>query len=767
MALVRACGQVIAFVGEIMADRVELLAPCGNMDCFYAAVNAGADAVYLAGGKFGARAYADNFTTEQILLAIRYGHLFGIKIYLTLNTLIKEREIKEIIPYVTPFYEAGLDGVIVQDFGVVMILKNCFPDMEIHASTQMTVTGTGGAALLKEYGVKRIVPARELSLSELIKIKEQTGVEIEIFIHGAMCYAYSGQCLFSSVLGGRSGNRGRCAGPCRLPYGIYDGDKKLNPKGQDYPLSLKDLCTISILPELVMAGMDSFKIEGRMKSAEYVAVVTSIYRKYIDFIYTFQKEDGSFDKSLKEKYHVKKHDLELLSQLYVRKNLQDGYFHTHNGAKLVTLDKPGYVSIPDDKLQKIRERYRMDSQKKAVKMEAFLQAGKAAELRVGLPNRQGADNFAHTKDQTQVTVQGETVQNAINRAMTEEDISKQLQKTGNTPFFAESIKLYMDRDIFIPNKSINELRRNALDALMDALTKNGRLAKNADIPEVSFRGKSAERSLTVSVNTVPQLRECLKFDGINAVYVTTDLFFELTGDVAKKTAENELKELQKKQTALYLQLPRVMREAVSEHIRTMFESEGQKMFRGIVTNSLEGLAMFRDTGTKIIGDAGLYTFNRTAALWLMEHGVTYFTLPYECSYHELKEIAGTDCPAQLVIYGYLPLMESAGCVAKTFSACGRKNALYTMTDRYHKRFFVKTHCGRCENTIYNSVPLNLIGEWEKLKELSADHRIDFTVESGKDASKILHDYFQAVRNGQGQKTKTADHTKGYFKRGVE
>ena len=251
--------------------KVELLAPAGDFSCFMAAVNAGADAVYLGGEKFGARAYANNFTTQEIIEALRIAHLFQKKVYVTVNTLVKDRELKELIPFMEPLVEAKLDGVIVQDLGVLISLREAFPNLELHASTQMTITGKYGARFLKKLGATRIVPARELSLEEIRHIKEDTGLEIETFIHGAMCYAYSGQCLFSSLLGGRSGNRGRCAGPCRLPYEV---------KGKTmYPLSLKDMYTLSMVPELMDAGIDSFKIEGRMKSPEYVAGVTSMYRK--------------------------------------------------------------------------------------------------------------------------------------------------------------------------------------------------------------------------------------------------------------------------------------------------------------------------------------------------------------------------------------------------------------------------------------------------------------------------------------------------------
>ena len=258
------------------AKKVELLAPAGNAEAFYGAIHAGADAIYLGGSRFGARAYAENFSEEELVACIRYAHLFQRKVYLTVNTLVKESEFSGLYEYVLPYYRAGLDGVIVQDMGVFAYLREHFPGMELHGSTQMTITGEYGAAFLKEQGACRVVPARELSLAEIRRIKEVTGLEIECFIHGAMCYCYSGQCLFSSILGGRSGNRGRCAQPCRLPYTTGKHPKEC------YPLSLKDMCTIEYIPELLEAGIDSFKIEGRMKTALYVAVVARTYREAID-----------------------------------------------------------------------------------------------------------------------------------------------------------------------------------------------------------------------------------------------------------------------------------------------------------------------------------------------------------------------------------------------------------------------------------------------------------------------------------------------------
>ena len=259
-----------------MVQKVELLSPAGNAEGFYGAVHAGADAVYLAGDRFGARAYAENFTTQELVECIRYAHLLGRKVYLAVNTLFKEREISELYDYLLPFCQAGLDAVIVQDLGVLRFVREHFPECGIHVSTQMTLCSSMGASLLAALGAERIVPSRELSLEELAILRKSVDLEIETFVHGAMCYSYSGQCLFSSILGGRSGNRGRCAQPCRLPYSILTDGRD---RGQCYPLSLKDMCTAEHIPRLIQAGIDSFKIEGRMKQPGYVYTVVSMYRR--------------------------------------------------------------------------------------------------------------------------------------------------------------------------------------------------------------------------------------------------------------------------------------------------------------------------------------------------------------------------------------------------------------------------------------------------------------------------------------------------------
>ena len=318
-------------------SKPELLAPAGNIETFYAVLRAGADAVYLAGNRFGARAYADNFSEEEIIGCLRYAHLLGKKIYLTVNTLIKNEELDDVARFIEPLYKAGLDGVIVQDLGLLSLFGRRFPELDLHASTQLSVTGKDATEYLKKLGVTRVVPARELSLDEVKEIKD-TGVEVECFIHGAMCYSYSGQCLFSSVIGGRSGNRGRCAQPCRLPYST-------SYKNDCYPLSLKDMMTVGIIDRLIDAGIDSFKIEGRMKKPEYAAGVTSIYRKYIDKYI----ETGMLD--------ISDEDIKLLQNLYIRSEVSEGYYNKYNGADMVTIGSPSYNGSDDAVLKAIHDRY--------------------------------------------------------------------------------------------------------------------------------------------------------------------------------------------------------------------------------------------------------------------------------------------------------------------------------------------------------------------------------------------------------------------------
>ena len=421
--------------------RVELLAPCGNYETFIGALNAGADAVYFGGSKFGARAYADNFSEDEVIRAIRYAHLHSKKVYMTVNTLVKEREFDELIPFMKPYADEGLDGVIVQDLGVFKALQESFPKLPLHASTQMAVTGVYGAKLLKNMGAKRVVPARELSLKEIARIRKEADIEVEAFIHGAMCYSYSGMCLFSSLVGGRSGNRGRCAQPCRLSYDMKEAGIK-----DKYLLSLKDMCVIDMIPELIESGIDSFKIEGRMKSAEYSAGVTSIYRKYID----------KYLEDPQKAFRVDSNDMDKLGKLYLRSSVSRGYYKLHNGKDMVTISLPGYKGQDESVLEEIRDKFLVGEQKLPVEISCSFYIDRPCSL------------TASCLDKT-VYAEGFVVQEAGKRPMSKEDIVKNIEKLGGTFFYCSNCEIEIDsnpKGIFVPVKEINELRRKAMDILL-------------------------------------------------------------------------------------------------------------------------------------------------------------------------------------------------------------------------------------------------------------------------------------------------------------
>lgn len=482
----------------------ELLAPAGSFEHLKAAVKAGADAVYMGGQQFSARAYADNFSRDTLVEALHYAHFYETRLYLTVNTLMKEKEIEEkLYDFLYPFYEEGLDGVIVQDIGAAAFLRTHFPQIEIHGSTQMTITDVYGAKAAARMGMNRIVPARELSLSELRTIKEATGLELEVFIHGALCYCYSGQCLLSSMYGGRSGNWGRCAQPCRLPYRTVR-DSGTNQTG--HLLSPKDLCAIGMLPELIRVGVDSLKIEGRMKNVEYVAGVTAIYRKYLDEYAQDLKENVPQYRSFRKDRmrftgkHVSKEDYHHLEELYSRDGFTEGYWHQHNGKDMMSTIYPrnvgrkigqiascsghqmyvrlqkGEILHPKDILIVFLSDGHGDQKELVLtvpenirrkKDQIVLNVPKTKGLREGIPiyrrRNESLSRWIH-KDilekeikfpisgkitlrvgqpaeltlqcrDARTSVIGDIVQASMKRPVAQEDILRQMNKTGGTPFF--------------------------------------------------------------------------------------------------------------------------------------------------------------------------------------------------------------------------------------------------------------------------------------------------------------------------------------------
>lgn len=737
--------------------RVELLAPAGNYESFLGAVHAGADAVYLGGEKFGARAYADNFTKEQLCSAIRYAHLYNRKVYLTLNTLVKEREMSQLYEYLSPFYEEGLDGVIIQDIGVFLYVKEHFPKLSLHVSTQMAITGAYGAEKLKQLGAERIVPARELSLEEVHLIKEKTGIEIETFIHGAMCYCYSGQCLFSSILGGRSGNRGKCAQPCRLPYKV--GGKEA------YYLSLKDMCTIEMLPQLIEAGIDSFKIEGRMKKPEYTAGVTALYRKYIDRYY----QNG------KENYAVGRTDMEMLKSLYIRSEIQDGYYNRHNGAAMVTVEKPSYSGSDEKLLKEIRERYIEKQPRIPVRGTIFLRIGEPAEF--------------HAEGQGgRAVVKGAMVQEALKQPATEESIKKQLLKCGGTPFRMEELSVEMEENLFLPLKELNELRRKTLDALEEHIREQNGFTRRERKEEAAAGknktgengGISFEEGIYVLVQTKEQLAAVERFAAqnitkdkdtkeirIRAVFAAAELFETVNGSL-KRNKEYELaKELKKYiKEGVFAAYPYVMRSKDYKKAVCFCEEE---IFSGILVRNMEELSFLQSKGYggKIVTDAGLYLWNQRAAEFFLKEA-DLCTAPLELNRAERRSLKSE---TMQIVYGRIPMMITANCIQKTSGMCLRgKNAdgetgkeFLQMTDRMGKRFPVYRNCLNCYNVIYNSVPLSLHKETAKEP---GKYRLDFTTENGAETEEILS-YFCRIYAKGGENPPYREYTTGHEKRGVD
>ena len=743
---------------------VELLAPAGDLDCFMAAIYAGADAIYVGGSSFGARAYAKNFSEEELLSAIRMAHLYEKKVYMTVNTLVKETELKKLSVFLRPYYEEGLDGVIVQDLGAVSLIRQFFPDLEIHASTQMTITGSGAANYLKKYGVTRIVPARELSLVELKRLKAETGLELETFIHGSMCYCYSGQCLYSSMLGPRSGNRGRCAGPCRLPYQVQADGRMISAKEEPYQLSLKDLCTLPILPKLIEAGIDSFKIEGRMKTAAYVSFVTAMYRKYIDL---YEKDPKA--------YKVDSQDIRMLQDRFSRGSSQMGYYMQHNGRELLSLKKAGYQTFSPEAGEQVQETDAKPSDEKKLPVTGHFMAYPGQPMELTL-----------TRNAVSVTVSGAAAEEATSRAATQEDVKKQLQKLGNTPFVLESLTCDMADTLFLPNKELNELRRQAVcqleAALLAGTRRNMREETSKAVKEIGSRTSvkpgsdkkilvEKQRPLQVQISHPYLLRALRPDDLLGRVYVTYDCLKEL----ADPDMEKLLKPFREKNISIYLTFPAVTRQPVFDHISQQWDGIAKLAFDGYCAGNLEMVTFLRERAPQkpCITDSGCYVFQMETAAFYDKIGVTEHILSYELHRSEAKALACGGHSWILPVYGYIPVMETANCLLKTNQRCLKQTkakapAELSLVDRQKKKLRVCLHCDRCENTIYNAVPLSLHKEMPEILHMPVEAvLLRFTEETAGQMQKIYEMYANLCRGENGVQPVITEFTKGHFLKGVE
>lgn len=734
--------------------QAELLAPAGSFQSLRAAFAAGADAVYTGGTLFGARAYADNLNQESLLEAIEEAHLAGKKLYLTVNTLLKEEELKEqLYGYLKPYYEAGLDGVLVQDFGVLSFVRREFPELPIHASTQMALTGPAGARFLEGQGVKRLVAARELSLEELARIHENTSAELEAFVHGALCYSYSGQCLMSSLIGGRSGNRGRCAQPCRLPYQVFEKGRRLNGKNTAYPLNTKDMCTLELIPRILRAGVYSLKIEGRMKKPEYTAGVVEIYRKYLDL---YLEDQDRFDRC-PEAFRAEPGDLKRLFELFNRDGFNQSYFLVRNGREMMALrnekltGKNGGNGAQKERLPEIRRKSR------GIEGELYLAPEEPACLKVSL-GEVSAESIR------------EGVQPSKTQPLTEDRVRRQIQKTGNSPFFFEKLQIHLRGEVFVPLQLLNELRREALEKLQEALLEKFRRKmpekREKILPDPGAKKKAGTEKIWALPETEEQFESLLGVSGIDGFYLPV---FPGKGKNRVIRWHSAAEKAVRAGREVRLALPYITRaDGRSEELRELIARE-KSLLSGILVRNLESLAILMEMGLQGLAvlDAGMYTWNDQAVKFWRELGVKGNTAPLELNRRELSRRDNRD--SELILYGRAPMMITAQCLKKNLDRCAGSFSRLLLRDRKGAEFPVQCDCGNCGNIIYNSLPLDLAGEWEDVRELGfSAYRLQFTVETGKEAAKTAQEILAVLRQKKGPECRSEfNGTKGHFRRGVE
>lgn len=730
-----------------MKSNVEILAPAGSWESMAAAINAGADAVYMGGSRFGARAYAENPEEDRFLEAIDYAHLHGCQLYMTVNTLVKEKELDELGEFLVPYYKQGLDAVIVQDMGVFSYIRRRFPDLPVHASTQMTVTGYHGAKILKELGASRVVTARELSLNEIARIRDEVEIEIESFVHGALCYCYSGQCLLSSFIGGRSGNRGRCAQPCRLPYDVKQDGAFAGKQDERYVMSLKDLCTLDILPDIIEAGVYSLKIEGRMKSPRYTAGVVSIYRKYVDRYLNYGRKG----------YQVDKADRNMLLELFDRGGFTDGYYRQHNGRDMIALkEKPAFREGNQGLFEHLDAEYVKKKTQKPIFGKVVLTEGEPVRLELETDGSRG-------RIRTEVT--GELVQTAQNQPLTEEKLLKQMGKTGNTPFTFVRLDAELTGACFLPVQALNELRRNGLDQLTEALLAPyrrdlGFVSSKSAVSVITTEEEERLR-LHVSLEDASAFETAVRHPDVASVYLDAVGFAAEGWAETVKTAHDN-----GKQCALVL--PHIFRAEADTYFRTHRQELMDADFDEVIIRSIEEVDFLRELKIPVpmVFDSGMYVMNHLALYEMMRMGAARLTLPLELNSRELEELGCRR--GELIGYGYLPAMVSAQCVMRTVSGCKKTPGILRMKDRTGKELPVKNHCRFCYNTIYNPTPLSLLGQERMVERLEpAVLRLQFTIEAPQQVKAVIDAYADHFLYGQDSPVPYADFTRGHMKRGVE
>lgn len=694
---------------------MELLAPAGSMEALRAAVCNGADAVYLGADTFNARMNARNFSAADLQEAVVYCHVRGVKVHLTLNTLVLDREMPRAAELIRLAASCGVDAFIVQDLGVVSLCRQLAPDVPIHASTQMSIHSLEGVMEAAALGCSRVVLARELPAEEIAHICKKSPVEIEVFVHGALCMCYSGQCYLSSVIGRRSGNRGQCAQPCRLPYGYGRFESTR------YPLSLKDNCLVGELDELRRMGVASIKIEGRMKRPEYVAIVTRAYRTVLN--------GGKLMPS----------DLQELETAFSRQGFTDGYFRGQTGSDMFGRRQEGEDTA--DLFASARATYEQgEPQRIGVRFYAMIRRGEPAQLAVEDPD----GNLCRTR--------GPVPEQAVYRSLTPQDLEQQLKKTGGTPYLCTAVRSSLDPDLMLPASAINAMRR---DVIAELTAKRGRAAParlNAYDEPPRYDGIAGEPQLTIAVRTAGQITSRMLSMKPTVLYVPLSELAEHPDLPQRVGVETQLAAI----------LPRVIWSGelapVARQLRTVYEMG----VRQVLAGNLGQLHIARAAGFAVRGDFGLNIVNSRAMRYLREQGLDSQLLSFELTLPQIRDISKA-VPAELLIYGRLPLMLMENCVMKNRTGiCACQTGTVRLVDRVGEEFPIVKDPGTCRNVLLNGKKLYLLDKKDALRGMGLwALRLQFTTENPGEIDKVLMDY-------QGRAVFDAgSYTRGLYSRGVE
>lgn len=694
---------------------MELLAPAGSMEALRAAVCNGADAVYLGADTFNARINARNFSAADLQEAVVYCHVRGVKVHLTLNTLVLDREMPRAAELIRLAASCGVDAFIVQDLGVVSLCRQLAPDVPIHASTQMSIHSLEGVMEAAALGCSRVVLARELPAEEIAHICKKSPVEIEVFVHGALCMCYSGQCYLSSVIGRRSGNRGQCAQPCRLPYGYGRFESTR------YPLSLKDNCLAGELDELRRMGVASIKIEGRMKRPEYVAIVTRAYRTVLN--------GGKLTPS----------DLQELETAFSRQGFTDGYFRGQTGSDMFGRRQEGEDTA--GLFASARATYEQgEPQRIGVRFYAMIRRGEPAQLAVEDPD----GNLCRTR--------GPVPEQAVYRSLTPQDLEQQLKKTGGTPYLCTAVRSSLDPDLMLPASAINAMRR---DVIAELTAKRGRAAParlNAYDEPPRYDGIAGEPQLTIAVRTAGQITSRMLSMKPTVLYVPLSELAEHPDLPQRVSVETQLAAI----------LPRVIWSGelapVARQLRTVYEMG----VRQVLAGNLGQLHIARAAGFAVRGDFGLNIVNSRAMRYLREQGLDSQLLSFELTLPQIRDISKA-VPAELLIYGRLPLMLMENCVMKNRTGiCACQTGTVRLVDRVGEEFPIVKDPGTCRNVLLNGKKLYLLDKKDALRGMGLwALRLQFTTENPGEIDKVLMDY-------QGRAVFDAgSYTRGLYSRGVE